>query len=264
MLITNTNAAKDAMKKGKKVLASWLQAASNINAEIIGLAGFDVAIIDMEHGPSDLVGLISQIQALKGLPAVPFVRAPWNDLVIIKRILDAGAFGLIIPYVNSAKEVSDALSAALYPAKGKDGIFGMRGIAGSVRAAGFGLKRDYLTEINNEVCIFTQVETPQAVADLDAMLKIERVDGIFIGPMDLSTSMGHFGNPGHEEVQKVILDCEKRILAAGKLLATVANNWEDAAVKYKRGYHMVVPMSDTTGLGTAAKNLVDAFKKEYA
>ena len=258
MLEINCNPAKKAMKQGKKLSASWLQAASNITAEIVAEAGFDVAVIDMEHGPGDIMNLIGQIQALKGLPAVPFVRSPWNDLVVIKRILDAGAYGLIIPYVSSAEEAKRAVAAAQYPTAG------VRGIAGSPRAAHYGVAKDYFATANDDICVFVQIETPTAVKNIDEILDVERVDGAFIGPMDLSTGMGHFANPGHEEVQKVILELEKKVLAAGKLLATVASSWEDAKAKYQRGYHMVISFSDTANLSIAARAMADSFKKEFA
>ncbi len=259
MLSDNTNHARIAVKQGKKVSAAWLQAGSPITAEVMARAGFDVLVVDLEHGPGDIMCLITQIQAMKGYPAIPFARAPWNDLVAIKRILDAGVYGLVIPYVNTRAEAEAAVAAALYPTAG------VRGIAGSPRAPGYGLDaRDYLARANDEICIFTQVETPLAVKNLDEMLKIQRLDGIFIGPMDLSTGMGHFANPGAEEVKKTIREVEEKVLAAGKALATVAGSWEDAADKYRRGYSMVVSMSDTANLGLAARGMVNSFRGEFA
>lgn len=259
MLQDLVNTAKHAMKQGKKVSAAWIQAGSPVTAEIMARAGFDVLVIDMEHGPGDIMCTMTQIQAMKGYPAIPFARAPWNDLVAIKRILDAGVYGLVIPYVNTRAEAEAAVAASLYPTAG------VRGIAGSPRGPGYGMDaKDYFGRANDEVCIFTQVETPTAVKNLDEMLKIERLDGIFIGPMDLSTSMGHFANPAHPEVQKVIRGVEEKVLAAGKLLATVAGGYEDAAEKYRRGYSMIISMSDTVNLGQVAKSMVTSFKKDFA
>ena len=111
MELNDTNFVKKLFGEGKRATAAWAQAGSNITTEILGEAGFDVVLIDMEHGPGDIPTLVAQIQSLKGLPAVPFVRAPWNDFVAIKRILDAGAFGLLVPYVNTADEAKAAVRA---------------------------------------------------------------------------------------------------------------------------------------------------------
>ena len=115
MEITNTNYVKKLLKEGKRVSACWAQAASNITAEVLGDCGFDIVMMDMEHGPGDILTLISQIQGLKGQPAVPFVRAPWNDFVMIKKILDAGTFGLLVPYVNTPEEAEAAVQAIRLP-----------------------------------------------------------------------------------------------------------------------------------------------------
>ncbi|MCC8189727.1 MAG: 2,4-dihydroxyhept-2-ene-1,7-dioic acid aldolase [Planctomycetes bacterium] len=254
----NFNPAKKAMREGKKVSAAWLQAGSTVTAEIVARAGFDVGIIDMEHGPGDIMCLMQQIQAMQGQPTVPFVRAPWNDMVIIKRILDAGAYGLIVPYVNTKEEVEYACRAAQYPTAG------IRGIAGSPRAGHFGVNsKEYFSKANEEIFIFTQVETPKAVENLDAILTVDRLDGVFIGPMDLSTSMGHFANPGAPEVQEVIAGIEKKVLAAGKILGTVAGSWEDAAQKYQRGYSLIISFSDTVNLAMAAGTMVASFRHAY-
>lgn len=254
----NFNPAKKAMKEGKKLSAAWLQAASSVTAEIIARAGFDVGVIDMEHGPGDIVCLMQQIQAMQGQPAVPFVRAPWNDMVFIKRILDAGAYGLIIPYVSSREEAEYSCRAAQYPPTG------VRGIAGSPRAAHYAVNaKEYFTKANEEIFIFNQIETPRALENLDEILKVERLDGIFIGPMDLSSSLGYFADPTNPEVQKVILEVEKKVLAAGKILATVAGSWEDASAKYNRGYSMIISFSDTANLAAIAGNMVQSFKKEF-
>ena len=185
MKITNDNYVKKLLKEGKKVTAAWAQAASPITAEILGDAGFDAVMIDMEHGPGDIMMLINQINALKGQPAVPFVRAPWNDFVQLKKILDAGVYGVLVPYVNSAEEAEAAVKAVRYPTEG------IRGVAGSPKAPHFGNNSmEYMKKANEEIFLMTAVETPEAVANLDELLKVEKLDGIFIGPMDLATSMG--------------------------------------------------------------------------
>lgn len=254
MITKNDNWAKTALKEGKKLSGGWLQAASPITAEVMAEAGFDVLMIDLEHGPGDILTTVGQIQAMKGEKAVPFARAPWNDFVQIKRILDAGVYGLLVPYVNTKQEVLDAVNAISYP---KEGI---RGVAGSPRAAHYGNKSmDYLKTANDQVYLMTAVETPEAVANIDEILSVERLDGVFIGPMDLATNMGFFGNPKADEVQAAIRTIEEKVFASGKVLSTVAGSWEDAKAKYEKGYQLVVMFSDTTAFGAAARARVSQF-----
>ena len=172
---------------------------------------------------------------------VPFVRAPWNDFVTIKRILDAGVSGILVPYVNSAEEAARAVSACKYP------LEGIRGIAPSPRAGGYGMnQRDYLDYANEELDVLVAVETKTAVDHIEEIVKTNGLDGIFIGPMDLATSFGHFCNPKDEEVQEAIRKVESVVLGSDKFLATVAGSFEEAKKLYEKGYSMVIMMSDTT------------------
>ena len=258
MIDKNHNYIKESLKKGKKQYAAWAQAASNITAEILADAGFDIVMVDLEHGSGSIMDLISQIQAMQGHRAVPFARAPWNDFVQIKRILDAGVYGLLVPYVNSKAEAEDAVKAILYPRGG------IRGVAGSPRAAHYGNNSmEYLKKANDEIILFTAVETQEAIANLDDILTVDRLDGIFIGPMDLATNMGHFGNPAHAEVQEAIRSVESKVLAAGKFLATIGGSWEDVQAKYDRGYSIIVGMSDTVTLGQIAREKVAQFQEHF-
>jgi 2-dehydro-3-deoxyglucarate aldolase/4-hydroxy-2-oxoheptanedioate aldolase len=246
------------LEEGKKTVGAWLQIASPFTAEIMSRAGFDWLIIDMEHGPGHVLTLVSQLQAMNGSGVVPIVRTPRNDFVIIKRILDAGAYGVLIPYVNTGEEAELAVRACLYP---PDGI---RGVAGSPRAPGYGQgSLDYIRAANDEILIMTAVETPQAVANLDGILEVERLDGVFIGPMDLSTNMGHLGNAQHPDVQDAISTIERKALGAGKFLSTIAGTWEQAEVLYEKGYQMVMTMADGVALAKLAATKVNQFRETY-
>lgn len=252
------NIVKHKLQEGKKVVGAWAQIASPITAEILAEAGFDVVMIDLEHGPGDILTLIAQIQAMKGTPALPFVRAPWNDFVAIKRILDAGVYGVLVPYVNTKAEAEAAVRACKYPPQG------IRGIAGSPRAPGYGQNSmAYLKRANDEVLVMTAVETLEAVANLDEILTVPGLDGIFIGPMDLSTSMGYFADPSQPEVQAAIATVEAKVLGAGKFLATVAGNWAQAQKLYARGYGLLLVLADGTALAGLAAERVAQFRKEY-
>jgi len=252
------NRAKRLLAEKKKLSAAWLQAASPITAEIMAKAGFDILMVDMEHGPGDIMNLISQMQAISHYEAVPFVRAPWNDFVTIKRILDAGVSGILVPYVNNAKEAARAVSACKYP------LEGIRGIAPSPRAGGYGMnQRDYLDYANEELDVLVAVETKTAVDHIEEIVGTNGLDGIFIGPMDLATSFGHFCNPGDREVQEAIRRVEAVVLKSDKFLATVAGSFEQARELYEKGYSMVVMMSDTTTLGKMAMEQTDRFREAY-
>jgi len=247
------NRLKHLIKAGKKTSGTWAQLCSPIATEILARSGFDWILIDMEHAPGDPLTLVSQFQAMNGSTAVPIVRVPWNDMVWIKRILDAGAYGLMIPYVNTRDEAVQAVRACKYPPVGN------RGIAGSPRAAGYG--RDiasYLKRANDEIFVMLQVETPQAIENMEDIAKVPGVDALFIGPMDLSTSMGHFGNPAHPEVQAAIATAEGKAKKLGMPLGTISGSWEQAKGLYDRGYQLITLMSDSVliskvGAETAAK-----------
>lgn len=252
------NRVKKLLQEGQKTSGAWLQLTSTFSAEIMARAGFDWLIIDMEHAPGDFMNLAAQIQAMSATDCVPFVRAPWNDSVTIKRILDTGVMGLLVPYVNSAEEAGAAVAACKYPPEG------VRGVAASPRAAYFGQNSmDYLKSANEEIVIVTAVETAEAVKNLDEILAVKGLDGIFIGPMDLATSMGHFGNAAHPEVQDAIKVIEDKTFAAGKVLGTVAGSWDQAKAKYEKGYQFLMLMSDSVGLAGLAASTVKNFNDEY-
>lgn len=252
------NPLKEMLKAKKKVCGGWLQLCSPLSAEIMGKAGFDFLMVDMEHAPNDVYMLLRQLQAMKGYGVTPMARAPWNDMVAIKRILDAGVYGLLVPYVNTREEAEQAVANTKYPTQG------VRGVAPSPRAPGFGMNpQNYMKRANDEILVMTAVETPEAVENLDEILQVENLDGIFIGPMDLATSMGHFCDPSHPDVQQAIAAVERKVFASNKYLATVAKDMEAAKKLYDRGYSMVLSMSDSGFLAQAAMNTVKSFHEQY-
>ncbi len=254
----NANPAATRLRAGEKLSAAWLQAGSAVTAEILAEAGFDILIVDLEHGPGDIATLVSQIQAMKGEPAVPFVRASWNDMVQIKRILDAGAYGLVVPYVCSAEEAAAAVRAAKYPPEG------VRGIAGSPRAAHCGNgSAAYFESANDEIFVFVQIESPEGVRNLDAILAVPGVDGIYLGPNDLATTHGFRGDPAAPEMKSVFDSIEAKIKASGKVMATVSSSFADAKAKFDRGYGLVSLVHDTTGLSMLARVELAKFRKDF-
>lgn len=252
------NVLKTKLKAGKKTIGAWAQLASPFTAEIMSTAGFDWLMLDHEHAPGDILNLISQIQAMKGSGCVPLVRAPWNDFVAIKRILDAGTQGVLVPYVNTRDEAEMAVKACKYP------LEGIRGVAGSPRAAGYGQNTgNYLQRSNDQVFVMTAVETPEAIANLEEILQVKGLDGIFIGPMDLASSMGFFCDPAQPAVQAEIKKVEEKVLAAGKVLATTTGTWEQAQKLFERGYQMLMLMADGGALAALATQKVKQFREAY-
>ncbi|MBI4246430.1 MAG: 2,4-dihydroxyhept-2-ene-1,7-dioic acid aldolase, partial [Candidatus Rokubacteria bacterium] len=214
-------------------------------------------LIDMEHGHGDYQTLLAQLQALQGSRAAPLVRVQWNDPAVVKRVLDLGAYGVMIPWVSGRESCQAAVRACKYP---PDGI---RGMAGSHRAAGFGRHgADYWKRANAEVLVIIQIETPEAVAEIDAMLAIPGVDVAFIGPTDLAAALGHVGDPKHADVVVAIAAIESAAKRAGVALGTISRNWEEAKALYDRGYQMVTIASDAALVVQHAAALVKRFRDE--
>ncbi len=252
-----TNHVKRALREGRPTAGSWLHLCSAISAEIMSRAGFDWLLIDMEHGHGDYQTLLAQLQAIEGSPVIPIVRVQWNDPAVVKRVLDLGAYGVMVPWVANRAETEAAVRAAKYPPAG------IRGIAGSHRAGGYGRHAaEYWKRANDEILVVIQVETPTALADVDAIARVPGVDVLFVGPGDLSTALGHMGDPGHPEVVAAIERIETAAKAHGVALGNITRNWEQARELYKRGYQFLTLCSDTTLLVQGAKELVGKFQQE--
>jgi 2-dehydro-3-deoxyglucarate aldolase/4-hydroxy-2-oxoheptanedioate aldolase len=252
------NIVKKKLKNGEKTIGGFLQTLSPVAAEILGQCDFDWLIVDLEHAPGDFANLQAQLQAMNGSDVVPFARAPWNDEVAIKRILDTGVMGVLVPYVNSREEAEAAVAACKYPPRG------VRGVAGSPRAAGYtGNAMPYLTSANAETIVMVAVETTEAVENLDEILSVDDLDGIFIGPMDLASSMGHLGDPGQPDAQQQIAIIEEKVLASDKFLGTVATSWDKATDCFDKGYQWLVVMQDGAALLNAGKDKVAEFRDAY-
>lgn len=258
MINKNQNAVKEKLQNGEKVLAAWAQAGSNITVEVMADSGMDLIVIDMEHSPIDLPILVTQFQAMNGYPAVPFVRVAWNDFVMIKRILDAGAYGIIVPNVESVEDAKAAIAAVRYP------LTGIRGVAGSTRAAHYGNDPlSYFSKANDLIMLFVMIESPKGIENLDAILALEDLDGVLVGPIDLATNMGFLGNSSAPEAKQAISDIEKKVLASGKYLFSLGPDWEGAKKKFDNGIHIVSCMSDTLSLGALTRENVRKFSEEY-
>ena len=209
-----TNRFKHALAAGQAQIGLWSAFPSPYVTELLGGSGYDWIMLDTEHSPNDVPQVMAQLQALDAAqqqrPTSAVVRPAWNDSVLIKRYLDIGAQTLLVPFVQNAQEAQAAVDAMRYaPA-------GIRGMGGSTRASNFGRDSSYIAQAQQELCLLVQVETQEALAEIEAIAAIDGVDGIFIGPADLSASMGYPGQPRHPAVDAAINDAIRRIRAAGK------------------------------------------------
>jgi 2-keto-3-deoxy-L-rhamnonate aldolase RhmA len=219
-------------------LGTWISSASPIVAEAMGHAGFEWGVIDMEHAPLDVMPVLQMLQAVGNTKLVSVVRVPWNDAVMVKRVLDAGATTVLFPFVQDADEARRAVAATRYPPAG------LRGMSGMSRAAKFGTVPNYLKNADAGMGVIVQLETPQALTQLEAIGAVDGVDALFIGPADLSASMGHIGQFTHPEVMQVMADAARRCKAIGKPVGTVGGT-PDVVTQYRAmGYDYLAVSSD--------------------
>ncbi|MEQ1405284.1 HpcH/HpaI aldolase/citrate lyase family protein [Neorhizobium sp. Rsf11] len=205
------NHFKAALRAGRQQIGLWLNMGEALSAEIAGTAGFDWLVIDGEHGPNDLRSIMAQLQALSASPSEVVVRPPMSETWFIKQLLDIGARTLLVPMVDSAREAEELVRAVRYPPRG------VRGVGAAVaRASSFNAIPDYAETAADEICLIVQAETMAAIRDLENIAAVDGVDGVFIGPADLSADMGYLGRMEAPEVQEVIDKAIVTIVKAGK------------------------------------------------
>jgi len=249
-----TNPFRQALCEGRPQIGLWSSLCSNLSAEVIASAGFDWILLDTEHAPNELPFVFGELQALVGSAAAPVVRPAWNDVVLIKRLLDIGAQNLLIPYVQNAAEARAAVAATRYPPQG------VRGVAVLHRANRYGRVKDYLQRVHDELCVLVQIETRSGLQDLEAIAAVEGVDGLFIGPSDLSAALGHLGNANHPDVRAAIEDAGRRIRKSGKAAGILAPLEADARHWLDEGFTVVAVGSDLGLLARGSEALAVKFK----
>jgi 4-hydroxy-2-oxoheptanedioate aldolase len=214
------NPVKEKLRSGQAVAGVFCNLPSPAAVEMLGIMGYDFAIIDAEHGPMDVEACEHMFRAADATDIVPVVRVALNLQQNILRYLDAGALGIQIPMVNTREETERVVSSTKYPPQGTRGLAATRA---SGYGAGMGLS-EYVRMANEETLVVVQVETRKALANVDAMAAVNLVDVIFLGPTDLSAALGHPGQPTHPEVMAAIEVAGITILEAGKAVGTIANN----------------------------------------
>jgi len=247
------NAFKRALGAGRPSIGLWLSLGSPAVAELVAGAGYDWVLVDTEHAPNEVPDVIEQLRALEGGTAAPVVRPAWNDPVLIKRLLDAGAQSLLVPFVRNAGEAAGAVAATRYPPQG------IRGVATVTRASRYGRVDGYLHEAQAEICVVVQLETRGSLAELEAIAAVPGVDALFIGPSDLAADLGHLGEPGHPEVQAAIEGACARCARLGRPLGIYAPAEDDARRYLEMGVRFVAVGGDAALLRCGADALRRAF-----
>jgi 4-hydroxy-2-oxoheptanedioate aldolase len=254
---TLANGFKRALAARRVQIGLWLGLADPCCAEICAGAGFDWLALDAEHGPNTITTLLAQLQAVAAYPVHPLVRAASGDPVHIKQLLDIGAQTLLIPLIETAEQARAAVRATRYP---PDGIRGVG--AALARASRWNRHADYLQRADAEVCLIVQAESATALANLDAIARVPGVDGVFIGPADLSASLGHRGQPTHPEVRAELDKAFATILAAGKPAGILSADETLAREFLAAGCSFVAVGVDTTLLARATSALAARFKAD--
>jgi len=248
------NKVKQLWRDGRCVTMGWLSISNGFTAEVMARQGFDALNVDMQHGLTDLSNLWPMLQAISQTDTVPFVRVAWNDPATIMKALDFGAYGIIVPLVNTAEEAAAAVAACRYPP------VGMRS-SGPVRAVHYG-GADYQAQANGEIVVLVMIETKEGLANLDAICATPRLDGVYIGPADLSYALGlpprgDNPDPGHLATCDRIRDAaHKHGIKACMHCASAAF----AAGAVKRGFDLIMLTSDLACMVAGARRQLDDLK----
>lgn len=244
-----------ALASGDTQYGCWLSLPDNSVAEIAAIAGFDWLLIDHEHGPFELRTIMSHLQAMAPFDVAPVVRPMCGDVALIKKLLDIGVETLLVPMVNTAEQAAELVSAIRYPPAG------IRGLGTSMaRASRWNQIAQYAQEANDNICLIVQAETALAMDNLEAILAVDGVDGVFIGPSDLAASMGHLGNPECPEVVATIRGGLETIRAAGKYAGLLCLTQMLAAEYVKYGANFIGVGIDTSVLSQGMKQIAEQFK----
>lgn len=250
-----TNTFKSAIKSGQRQIGLWLGLTDPISAEICAGAGFDWLLIDGEHAPNDVRSILAQLQAVAPYPVHPIVRPVSGDIQLIKQLLDIGAQTLMVPMVETADQAQLLVRAMHYPP------LGIRGVGATLaRASQWSRVTNYVHEASTQMCLLVQVETRLGLKNLDAIASVEGIDGIFIGPADLSAALGHLGNPAHPAVQEAIETAVARIRQKGRAAGIITTDEAQAHRYLSLGCTFVAVGLDGNLLMRATQDLARRFK----
>ncbi len=244
------NTVKTRWTAGSETLGLWLGTADPRTVEMLGALPFDYLNVDLQHGLGDYASMLASFQAMRASSAMPFVRVPWNEPGIIGRVLDAGAMGVIIPMVNSVQEAADAVAACRYPPAGRRSY-------GPLRAAGV-LGPRYFEESNDKIAVIPMIETAEALEAIDDILEVEGIDAVYVGPSDLSLSLGlapgnHNDDPLFTaSLERIIDSCQRHGVIAG-----IHCQPDLVALRRSQGFKMITAVTDTSALIEGAQRGLD-------
>ena len=212
------NTFKQAIQQNKPQVGLWNSLCSNFAADVVSSAGYDWCLLDMEHAPNDVRTVLGQMQAIQQGESVPIVRPPWNDFVMVKRLLDAGAMGLLFPMVQNPEEAEAAVRATRYPPNG------IRGVSMTQRGNKFGRVADYFERVEAETAVLVQIETREALEKTAEIAAVDGVDGVFFGPADIAADMGLLGQAAHPDVWAAIAKAAGIVRDQGKPAGTLVQS----------------------------------------
>jgi 4-hydroxy-2-oxoheptanedioate aldolase len=250
------NPLKQKWQEGKATVNGWLAIPSGFSAEVMAQAGWDSLTVDLQHGVQDYLSMVHCLQAMARFPVVPLVRVPWNEPGIIGKVLDGGAMGVICPMINTAEQARAFIRACKYPPEGARSN-------GPIRAAPYGVASSYQATANREILCIPMIETKEALDNLEAILDVEGIDAIYIGPSDLGFSLGMAPRQDREEpeilsiYERLLRETEKRGIFAG------LHNMSPAYARRMigMGFRMVTIANDSGLLFQAARAAVSAVRE---
>jgi 4-hydroxy-2-oxoheptanedioate aldolase len=245
------NALKKKIADGMRCVGGWAAIPSSFSTEVYAAQGWDYVTLDMQHGSIDLKDVVPMLQAISaGSDATPMVRVPWNDPAYIMRVLDAGAYGIVCPMINTKAEAEALVRAGRYPPMGERSM-------GPFRAAQYG-GADYWQHANDEVLLFAMIETRQAVSNLPEILSVKGLNGVYIGPSDLSLSMGKTPtlDPTDETVLKAIGIILKETRERGLIAGVHTDGPKTAHKRFEEGFQYCTILNDVRLLAVGAANAV--------
>lgn len=244
------NRFKQALVEMRPQIGLWSTLSSNIASEVIAYAGYDWVVVDMEHSPNEIPGVYTQLQSYDPSPTSAVVRLPWNDPVVVKRVLDIGAYSLLFPMIQTADEAKAAVASTRYPPRG------IRGVSLNQRGNRYGRVAGYVADFEKELCLTVQIETTAALGRVEEIAAVDGIDGIFFGPADLSADMGYLGQPGHPKVKEALAEGLAKCKAAGKPAGILTGAEADSIHWLKEGYVFVAVGTDTAILARGADALL--------
>ncbi len=232
------NNVKTKWDNNETALCGWIATESTVLAETVGVAGVDAVAVDLQHGASDVHNLMNFMQAISATPAIPMVRLPGNVPEIIMKSLDYGAYGLICPLINSAEDAKAFVHASLYPPHGGRSFASAR----VLNYAG----ADYAKHANDEIIKLAMIETREGLENIDEILAVEGLDGIFVGPTDLALTLGYTPGPEHsiEGLEEAIAHCVAMTKKAGKKAGIFCSGGKGSAIRRDEGFDLVVPTAE--------------------